>query len=49
MVFDRFLAFWHLTPDGDPIATRSSRLLPVRCRDGTAAAYAGLFRRLGPG
>jgi len=37
MVFERHLALWQLTPDGDPIATRSSRLLPVRCRDGTAA------------
>jgi streptomycin 6-kinase len=37
MVFERHLALWQLTPDGDPIATRSSRLLPVRCRDGMAA------------
>jgi len=42
MVVDRYLASWQLTPDGDFIATRSSRLLPVRCRDGTAATYAGL-------
>ena len=37
MVFDRYLALWQLASDGDPIATRSSRLLPVRCRDGAAA------------
>jgi streptomycin 6-kinase len=37
MAFDRYLTLWQLTPDGDPIATRSSRLLPVRCRDGAAA------------
>ncbi|HEX7199533.1 MAG TPA: aminoglycoside phosphotransferase family protein, partial [Dongiaceae bacterium] len=37
MVFERHLALWQLTPDGDPIATRTSRLLPVRCRDGMAA------------
>ena len=37
MAFDYYLALWQLTPDGDLMATRSSRLLPVRCRDGTAA------------
>jgi streptomycin 6-kinase len=37
MAFDRYLTLWQLTPDGDPIATRSSRLLPVRCSDGAAA------------
>jgi streptomycin 6-kinase len=37
MVFERHLALWQLTPDGNPIATRSSRLLPVRCRDCIAA------------
>ena len=37
MVFERHIALWQLTPDGDPIATRSSRLLPVRCRDGMTA------------
>jgi streptomycin 6-kinase len=30
MVFDAYLARWQLTPDGEPIATRSSDLLPVR-------------------
>ena len=30
MIFDDHLARWHLTPDGEPIATRSSDLLPVR-------------------
>ncbi|MBC8140384.1 MAG: 3'-kinase [Armatimonadetes bacterium] len=29
-MFDNFLALWGLTPDGDPIITRNSRLLPVR-------------------
>ncbi len=30
MVFDEYLRRWGLTPDGDPIVTRCSRLLPVR-------------------
>jgi streptomycin 6-kinase len=30
MTFDDYLARWGLTPDGAPIATRSSDLLPVR-------------------
>jgi streptomycin 6-kinase len=30
MVFADYLARWGLTPDGEPIATRSSDLLPVR-------------------
>jgi streptomycin 6-kinase len=29
-MFDEYLTCWKLTVDGDPIATRSSRLLPVR-------------------
>lgn len=29
-MFDKYLTCWQLTRDGDPIATRSSRLLPVR-------------------
>jgi len=29
-MFTEYLARWQLTPDGDPIVTRSSRLLPVR-------------------
>jgi streptomycin 6-kinase len=29
-MFDGYLAEWGLVPDGDPIATHSSRLLPVR-------------------
>jgi streptomycin 6-kinase len=29
-VFDAHLTRWDLTPDGEPIATHSSRLLPVR-------------------
>ena len=29
-MFERYLALWRLTPDGEPVATRSSRLLPVR-------------------
>ena len=28
--FDAYLARWHLIPDGDPITTHSSNLLPVR-------------------
>ena len=35
-MFDDYLARWHLTPDGTPIITHSSRLLPVR-RDGVPA------------
>jgi len=31
--FDSYLARWDLTPDGEPIITRSSRLLPVRRGD----------------
>src|ERR1700754_618437 len=30
MIFDAYLARWHLTPDGAPIKTHSSHLLPVR-------------------
>ena len=29
-MFDHFLQMWHLTPDGEPIVTHSSHLLPVR-------------------
>jgi streptomycin 6-kinase len=29
-LFDHYLARWDLTPDGEPIITRNSRLLPVR-------------------
>ncbi|PTR16152.1 streptomycin 6-kinase [Nitrosospira sp. Nsp2] len=35
-IFGRYLTRWRLLPDGDPIITRSSRLLPVRM-DGTPA------------
>jgi streptomycin 6-kinase len=35
-MFDDYLDRWRLTPDGDPIVTHTSRLLPVR-RDGVAA------------
>ena len=35
-MFDEYLARWALTPDGDPIVTQSSRLLPVR-RQGAPA------------
>ena len=31
-MFSTYLARWDLTPDGDPIVTHSSRLLPVRRR-----------------
>ena len=34
--FDFYIARWDLVPEGDPIVTRSSRLLPVR-RDRQAA------------
>src|ERR1700733_10664290 len=30
-MFSDYLERWTLTPDGDPIITQSSRLLPVRC------------------
>src|SRR5258708_179355 len=29
LIFDEYLMRWNLTPDGDPIITHSSRLLPV--------------------
>jgi streptomycin 6-kinase len=32
-LFEGYLARWNLTPDGEPIITRSSRLLPVRRGD----------------
>jgi streptomycin 6-kinase len=32
-MFDRYLALWGLVPDGAPIVTHSSSLLPVRCGD----------------
>jgi streptomycin 6-kinase len=32
-MFDEYLVRWGLVADGDPIVTRSSRLLPVRQRD----------------
>lgn len=35
-MFDDYLVRWGLTPDGEPITTHSSRLLPVR-RDGVPA------------
>lgn len=31
-MFDKFIQAWALVPDGDPIVTHSSRLLPVRWR-----------------
>ncbi len=31
-MFTEYLTRWHLTPDGDPIVTHSSTLLPVRRR-----------------
>jgi streptomycin 6-kinase len=30
-MFEPYLARWGLTPDGEPVTTHSSRLLPVRC------------------
>ena len=35
-IFERYLTQWGLTPDGAPIATQSSRLLPVRKNDAAA-------------
>jgi streptomycin 6-kinase len=35
-MFVEYLTRWGLTPDGDPILTRNSRLLPVRWRGGPA-------------
>ncbi len=35
-MFDTFLRRWHLTPDGEPIVTHSSRLLPVRSGEAPA-------------
>jgi streptomycin 6-kinase len=35
-MFDYYLARWGLTPDGEPITTHSSRLLPVRCGEAPA-------------
>jgi streptomycin 6-kinase len=35
-LFDKYLTCWHLTPDGEPITTPSSQLLPVRYRDQAA-------------
>ena len=32
-LFEGYLSRWNLTPDGEPIISRSSRLLPVRCGD----------------
>src|SRR5262245_29827858 len=32
-MFDKYLARWGLVPDGDPIVTPRSRLLPVRCKN----------------
>ena len=29
-MFDRYLTCWALTPDGHPIITRTSHILPVR-------------------
>jgi streptomycin 6-kinase len=32
MMFAPHLSRWHLVPDGEPIVTHSSHLLPVICR-----------------
>ena len=42
-MFDAHLRRWGLAPDGDPILTPSSRLLPVR-RDGEPAMLATAAR-----
>ena len=36
MMFDKYLARWQLTPEGQPIITPTSRLLPVRAGDVSA-------------
>lgn len=36
-IFSKYLALWRLVPDGHPIITPGSRLLPVRMVDGTPA------------
>ena len=36
-MFDAYLSRWDLIPDGEPIVTHSSRLLPVRRRGGDGA------------
>ena len=35
-MFDEYLAHWQLTPDGDPIVTAGSRLLPVQWKGAPA-------------
>ncbi len=35
-MFEEHLIRWNLTPDGEPIITSTSRLLPVRCEDAPA-------------
>ena len=37
MTLERYLALWQLEPDGEPIRTPTSRLLPVRRDDGLPA------------
>ncbi len=36
MMFDKYLARWQLTPEGQPIITPTSQLLPVRAGDVSA-------------
>ncbi len=36
MIFDNYLLRWDLVPDGEPIFTRSSQLLPVRYKNSPA-------------
>ncbi|MCD9573239.1 aminoglycoside phosphotransferase family protein [Pseudomonas protegens] len=36
-MFETYMKRWRLTPDGDPIVTPGSRLLPVRLQDGAPA------------
>jgi streptomycin 6-kinase len=36
LMFGEYLERWKLTPDGEPIATPTSRLLPVRWRGSPA-------------
>lgn len=41
MMFETYLKLWDLTPDGDPIETLTSNLLPVQSPDGPAMLKIG--------
>jgi streptomycin 6-kinase len=46
-MFSDYLERWKLTPDGEPIATPTSRLLPVRWRGSAAMLKIAVSQRLG--